>query len=216
MSKLKLLIVDDEPDFAEFVGDVAENMGFDVIWTDEPTEFPTLYNAELNIIVLDLFMPNIDGIELLRFLNEHKSNASIIFMSGKDKGVLNSAQEIAVEQGMNVLGILSKPFLVKQLQDVLEKYVQCAPTQIAKPYQAPSANDIRVAIENDELFMVYQPQLNMVNRDVVGVEALVRWERGLIPPAIFIPIAEENNLINEISLFRLKGLYSYLSEHKLT
>lgn len=216
MSKLKLLIVDDEPDFAEFVGDVAENMGFDVIWTDEPTEFPTLYNAELNIIVLDLFMPNIDGIELLRFLNEHKSNASIIFMSGKDKGVLNSAQEIALEQGMNVLGILSKPFLVKQLQDVLEKYVQCAPTQIAKPYQAPSANDIRVAIENDELFMVYQPQLNMVNRDVVGVEALVRWERGLIPPAIFIPIAEENNLINEISLFRLKGLYSYLSEHKLT
>lgn len=187
MSKLKLLIVDDEPDFAEFVGDVAENMGFDVIWTDEPTEFPTLYNAELNIIVLDLFMPNIDGIELLRFLNEHKSNASIIFMSGKDKGVLNSAQEIAVEQGMNVLGILSKPFLVKQLQDVLEKYVQCAPTQIAKPYQAPSANDIRVAIENDELFMVYQPQLNMVNRDVVGVEALVRWDhptRGLIPPAI--------------------------------
>ena len=87
---------------------------------------------------------------------------------------------------------------------MLEKYVQSAPTQIAKPYQAPSANDIRAAIENDELFMVYQPQTNMVNRDVVGVEALVRWDhpiRGLIPPAIFIPIAEENNLINDISLF---------------
>jgi EAL domain-containing protein (putative c-di-GMP-specific phosphodiesterase class I)/CheY-like chemotaxis protein len=208
MSKLKLLIVDDEPDFAEFVGDVAENMGFDVIWTDDPTEFTTLYNAELNIIVLDLFMPNIDGIELLRLLNEHKSNASIIFMSGKDQGVLNSAQEIAVEQGMIVLGVLSKPFLVKQLQDVLEKYVQCAPPQIAKPYQAPSANDIRVAIENDELFMVYQPQLNMINHDFVGVEALVRWNhptRGLIAPAIFIPIAEENNLINEISLFVTKN-----------
>jgi EAL domain-containing protein (putative c-di-GMP-specific phosphodiesterase class I)/CheY-like chemotaxis protein len=204
MSKLKILIVDDEPDFAEFVGDVAESMGFDVIWTDEPTEFSTLYNADLNIIVLDLFMPNIDGIELLRFLSEHESNASIIFMSGKDQGVLHSAQEIAVEQGMNVLGILSKPFLVKQLQYVLEKYVQCAPTQIAKPYQVPSANDIRAAIENDELFMVYQPQINMVNRDVVGVEALVRWDhpiRGVIPPAIFIPIAEENNLINDISLF---------------
>lgn len=208
MSKLKLLIVDDEPDFAEFVGDVAESMGFDVIWTDEPTEFSTLYNADLNIIVLDLFMPNIDGIELLRFLSEHESNASIIFMSGKDQGVLHSAQEIAVEQGMNVLGILSKPFLVKQLQYVLEKYVQCAPTQIAKPYQAPSANDIRAAIENDELFMVYQPQINMVNRDVVGVEALVRWDhpiRGVIPPAIFIPIAEENNLINDISLFVTKN-----------
>jgi EAL domain-containing protein (putative c-di-GMP-specific phosphodiesterase class I)/CheY-like chemotaxis protein len=204
MSKLKLLVVDDEPNFAEFVGDVAEIMGFDVRWTDDPMEFTTLYNAELNVIVLDLFMPNIDGIELLRFLKEHNSNASIIFMSGKDQGVLNSAQEIAVEQGMNVLGVLSKPFLVKQLQDVLKKYVQCAPIQIAKPYQAPTAGDIRSAIDNDELFMVYQPQLNMVNRDFVGVEALVRWvhpTRGFIPPAIFIPIAEENNLINEISLF---------------
>ena len=204
MSKLKLLVVDDEPNFAEFVGDVAEIMGFDVTWTDDAMEFSTLYNADLNVIVLDLFMPNIDGIELLRFLNEHNSNASIIFMSGKDQGVLNSAQEIAVEQGMNVLGVLSKPFLVKQLQDVLKKYVQCAPIQIEKPYQAPTASDIRSAIENDELFMVYQPQLNMVNRDFVGVEALVRWDhptRGLIPPAIFIPIAEENNLINEISLF---------------
>lgn len=215
MSKLKLLIVDDEADFAEFVCDVAENMGFDVKWTDEPAEFSTLYNAELNIIVLDLFMPNIDGIELLRFLNKHKSNASIIFMSGKDQGVLNSAQEIAVEQGMTVLGVLSKPFLVKQLQDVLEKYVQSTPSQIAKPYQAPSASDIRAAIENDELFMVYQPQINMVNHDFIGVEALVRWNhptRGLIPPTIFIPIAEENNLISEISLFVTKNAIKQQAE----
>ena len=204
MNKLKLLVVDDEPDFAEFVAEVAQGMDFDVIFTDNPTEFATLYHPDLNIIVLDLFMPNIDGIELLRFLSECESNASIIFMSGKDKGVLHSAQEIAIEQGMNVLGVLSKPFLVKQLEEVLTKYVEYTPVQTTHFSQPPSVSDIQSAIENEEFFMMYQPQINMVNRDVIGVEALVRWKhplRGFIPPGVFIPIAEENNLMKEISLF---------------
>jgi EAL domain-containing protein (putative c-di-GMP-specific phosphodiesterase class I)/ActR/RegA family two-component response regulator len=204
MSKLKLLVVDDEIDFAEFVADVAQSMNFDVIFTDNPSKFASLYHANLNIIVLDLFMPNIDGIELLRFLSESNSNASIIFMSGKDGSVLNSAQEIALEQGMNVLGVLSKPFLVKQLKDVLTKYIQHAPTQTIDFSQPPSVSDIKLAIENEEFFMMYQPQVNMVNREVVGVEALIRWDhpsKGMISPAVFIPIAEENNLMKEISSF---------------
>ena len=204
MSKLKLLVVDDEADFAEFVADVAKDMNFNVISTDDPTKFAKLYNSDLNIIVLDLFMPNIDGIELLRYIKYCNSNASIIFMSGKDKGVLNSAQEIAQEQGMNVLGVLSKPFLVKQLEDVLRKYVKITPPIITEDYQIPSASDIRLALENKEFFMMYQPQVDIDNREVIGVEALIRWNhptKGLISPSVFIPIAEKNNLINEISLF---------------
>ncbi|MFB0980728.1 MAG: EAL domain-containing response regulator [Alteromonadaceae bacterium] len=204
MSKLKLLVVDDETAFTEFVAEVSKGLGFDVVTTDNPSEFATLYQPDFNIIVLDIFMPNIDGIELLRFLNERKSNASIIFMSGKDKGVLNSAQEIAIEQGMKVLGVLQKPFFVKQLEEVLTKYVESTSTPSEYRPQAPSANDIRRAIDNNELFMVYQPQIKIINRDFVGVEALLRWKhpsRGMIPPDIFIPIAENNNLIKDISLF---------------
>ena len=202
--KLKLLVIDDETDFAEFVADVALSMDFEVMKTDNPTEFTTLYHSELNIIVLDLFMPGMDGIELLRFLNERKSNASIIFMSGKDKGVLHSAQEIAEEQGMNVLGVLSKPFLVQQLKDVLTKYVEYIPARTAGYSQPPSVSDIRTAIDNKELYMMYQPQIEIVNREIVGVEALIRWNhpsKGFISPAVFIPIAEENNLMKEITSF---------------
>ena len=204
MNKLKLLVVDDEAAFADFVAEVSEGMGFDVVKTDNPAQFSSLYTDDFNIIVLDLFMPNIDGIELLRFLNKRKSNAAIIFMSGKDKGVLNSAQEIALEQGMNVLGVLPKPFFVKQLQDVLTKYVQYSSVRTKNHFQLPSASDIRLAIDNEELYMVYQPQIKVANRDFVGVEALIRWKhpsRGMIPPDVFIPIAEETNLIKDISLF---------------
>mgnify|MGYP001986972444 CR=1 FL=1 len=199
--------MDDEVDFAEFVADVAESMDFNVISTDDPTEVETLFLQDLNIIVLDLFMPHIDGIELLRLLSKSKSSASIVLMSGKDKGVLNSAQKIAEEQEINVLGVLQKPFFAKQLEVVLAKYVNESSKRKQGSFLLPSAQEIRSAIENKDLFLVYQPQINITNRKVIGVEALVRWkhsERGLIPPGIFIPIAEDNDLIKDISNFVTK------------
>lgn len=60
--------------------------------------------------------------------------------------------------------------------------------------------DLRSAVERDELFLHYQPQKTM-SGEALGFEALVRWQcakRGMISPGVFIPIAEESNLIVEI------------------
>ena len=61
--------------------------------------------------------------------------------------------------------------------------------------------DLRQAIKNDELIVYYQPKINFHDQQVSGFEALVRWnhpEKGLIPPDLFIPIAEQTSLISEI------------------
>ena len=62
-------------------------------------------------------------------------------------------------------------------------------------------NDLRIAVAKGQLMLHYQPKVNVLSGAVVGMEALLRWqhpELGFIPPATFIPVAEESGMINEI------------------
>jgi len=202
-----LLVVDDEIDFASYVGEVAADLGFDVLVSDNPTEFHTLYSNTIDVIVLDLFMPKVDGVELLRFLANNNSQASVVFMSGKDPSVLRSAKELATEQGISVLGWLQKPFRAQQLEDILNKYVKASP-KAAAHNTLITVDELAQAIKDKVLYLVYQPQVSIIDRRVIGVEALVRWKhpiKGMIPPSYFIPMAEENNLIQEITSLTTKA-----------
>jgi EAL domain-containing protein (putative c-di-GMP-specific phosphodiesterase class I) len=68
-------------------------------------------------------------------------------------------------------------------------------------------NDLRQALDKDELFVVYQPVLRLADGSLSGVEALVRWQhpqRGLVTPLSFIPVAEASGLIGPIGHFVLR------------
>lgn len=120
MSNPCLLIVDDEPDMTAFVSDVAEEMGFTCVTTASAKECLQLYQSSKPAgIVLDVVMPDMDGIELIQALVKLNCTAPIIAMSGYQKIYLDILETLANEQNIVVLGTLSKPFLASDLEKLL-------------------------------------------------------------------------------------------------
>lgn len=88
----------------------------------------------------------------------------------------------------------------KQGQNVYQFFSKSL--NVAAFHRLSMENDLRRAIERDELILHYQPKIDLKRNEVVGMEALVRWQHpdlGLVSPAQFIPIAEDSGLIVPIS-----------------
>jgi diguanylate cyclase (GGDEF)-like protein/PAS domain S-box-containing protein len=73
---------------------------------------------------------------------------------------------------------------------------------------------LRLALKRDEMRLVYQPKVDLVTREIIGAEALLRWhhpKHGLIPPAQFIPVAEESGLVGQIGEWVLRDACRQIS-----
>ncbi|NOY22430.1 MAG: EAL domain-containing response regulator [Acidobacteria bacterium] len=206
MVSKKLLVIDDNPDMIRLISEIAEDSGFVVSSTTGADYFFSLYHADLDVIVLDLIMPGMDGIELLRFLAEKQCKAAIILMSGCDKRVLDTAKELGQAHGLRVIGILPKPYRVMDFQVLLEKATET--DNVASSFSQEKAKptvteeELQTALNNGNFFLHYQPQAYLKSRRVYGVEALSRWQhpdKGLIFPDLFIDLAERSGLIRELT-----------------
>lgn len=198
----RFLIIDDEPDFAEFVSDTLDALGYRSDVCNDATDLGITYSSKHALIFLDLFMPGLDGIEVLRFLRDNNSSVPLVIMSGNDASVLHSARELATEWKFPVLGTLQKPFSVGDLKDVVDKFVSLEAKKTPADKQSLTVADLENAIAAEQLTLVYQPQIRLSDRSVSGLEALIRWvhpQNGFISPKDFIPFAEENGLIDGIN-----------------
>ena len=105
MKSGRLLVIDDEPAICDFVKEVAEESGFEVVIAANFDQFGAAYGSfEPSVIVLDLRMPEVDGIELLRFLAEEKCRAHILLMSGLDQKVLHTTSLSVGDLEWSLLG----------------------------------------------------------------------------------------------------------------
>ena len=122
MRQPRLLVIDDEPALAEFVAQVASECGFLPILTANDEEFREAVVAERpDMFALDLGMPGMDGVELLRFLAEQGSRAPVLIISGFDRRVLESAFRLGVALGLQMVGPLEKPVRFQELEQVLRE-----------------------------------------------------------------------------------------------
>ena len=116
----RLLLIDDEPQLAEFVADTARMCGYEAIEADDDTHFRERFDDDRpQMVALDLGMPGMDGVELLRFLAERDYDGPVLIISGFDRRVLESAVRLGNELGLKMVGPLEKPARLEQLEAIL-------------------------------------------------------------------------------------------------
>jgi EAL domain-containing protein (putative c-di-GMP-specific phosphodiesterase class I)/CheY-like chemotaxis protein len=162
--------------------------------------------AGTQIVLSDLRMRGMDGIELIRHLSSRKSCYGVGLLSGEDDRILASAKELALAQGVRVLGTLRKPVTRARLKQMLWQIAARQPSATRLPPRPdgfrPTAEDLARGIAARELVVHYQPRVGLAEKRVCGVEGLVRWQHpqaGLIAPGAFIPLAEQSGLIDAVT-----------------
>jgi len=123
MTRPRLLLIDDEPALAAFVANAAAISGFEPVVTSDDKQFREQFHGEVpGMVALDLGMPGMDGVELLRFLSAEGFEGPVLIISGFDRRVLESAFRLGEALGLRMVGPLEKPVRLEALEAILKQH----------------------------------------------------------------------------------------------
>ena len=127
MNEKRLLIVDDEPAFGDFVRQVALNLGYAVqVVTDGKACQECYANFQPTTIMLDMVMPDMDGNELLLWLVQQGYSADLVITTGYNPDYASDAKTLAEFNGLRSVTTLVKPFSLARLRTLLSDQPQAA------------------------------------------------------------------------------------------
>ena len=116
----KLLLIDDEPALAAYLAEAARLSGYKPLVAIDDQDFKARLVAERpQMVALDLGMPGMDGVELLRFLADERFAFPVLIISGFDRRVLESAFRLGEALGLQMVGPLEKPTRLDDIADIL-------------------------------------------------------------------------------------------------
>lgn len=121
----KLLVIDDQDNIARLVSRTATDLGFDVRMLTNPEDaFDAFEEFRPDVLLIDLVMPEVDGIDILHRILAMGTEAEIIVMSGFGQGYLRLGLEVAGHHDHPKVTTLAKPFRRADLADVLRRHIR--------------------------------------------------------------------------------------------
>ena len=206
LADLKLLAVEDHEFQRGMLLRMLARLGASEVSTAsdgaEALEIIKARNPAIDIVISDLDMPGMDGLEFMRHLGAAQSSVAIILASAVESVLLDSAETMSRAYGVKILGVIQKPITIGKLEALLRLHG-------AAPVAAVGARsgeticctpaEIQDGLRRDEFELFYQPKVQLLTGEVTGAEALARWRHprhGILTPATFVGHLESGELID--------------------
>jgi EAL domain-containing protein (putative c-di-GMP-specific phosphodiesterase class I) len=198
-SGLRVLLIDDQAHVRRFVRDQLGTNGItDVTEASsgrEGLQAVTAPGVAFDLILCDLRMPEMDGIETIRAMANMGLRTSVAILSVENERVIESAGMLARLGGLNLVGEVPKPLTPEKLEGLLERV-----TNQSAPAPAPSAPtvseaEVAAAVAAGAFTLVYQPRVHMRNGVSILAEATTQWAHpalGTLASTVFLPVIERS------------------------
>ena len=193
ISSLRFLVVEDHGFQRWALGNMLQGLGARYVFSaqDGQAALDFVRGAEdpIDIVVSDLDMPGMDGMEFIRHLSTECRDASIIIVSSLKPSLIAGVEGMARAYGANLIGAVEKPVTARKMEAAIRGHVQRG-TAIASA-EAPvfGVAAILAGIARGEFEPFFQPKVDRRTGTICGAEALARWrhpEQGLLPPKTFV------------------------------
>ena len=199
MKPCSILIVEDHPFQHLYLQNLFSELGdFDLVCARDGEEaLACLKQRDFDLVLTDLLMPGMDGVQFIQGLAAQPSRPALAIMSAASRRMLMGASLVASNLQVKVIGLISKPVnaaALRCLTDQLQALRQVAPAEIQPGIDCQSLMN---ALVNGDLQAWFQPKKALSNGHIVAAEALVRWahpEHGLLLPGVFLPALIACNL----------------------
>ncbi len=208
---LRILVVEDHGFQRWALGSMLKTLGVRVVFEAEDggsaLELLSSLGEPADVVLADLDMPGMDGMELMRHVGETRVPASVILMSGLHRSVIATAESMAQAYGVHVLGTIEKPVEPGKLERLLLQVPSARRRDATTAAAMPGIDELVHALDHDEFEAVFQPIVETASGKLRCAEALARWHRpgapvpaATVAPDDFIRPLEQTGNIERLTL----------------
>ncbi len=204
IASLRFLIVEDHGFQRWMASNIVQGMGAAAVYSAadgrEALDMLATIDPPIDIVVSDLDMPGMDGMEFIRHLGERGTGVSLVLVSSLAPSLVATVEGMARAYGVRLLGSIEKPANAKKLEAVIGRHALERPTPRA--VEAFTAEEVAQGLRANQFEAYFQPKVDPRTREMKGAEAIARWRhpvKGVLLPHSFIPALEASGGVDDLA-----------------
>jgi EAL domain-containing protein (putative c-di-GMP-specific phosphodiesterase class I)/ActR/RegA family two-component response regulator len=222
VSDLTFLVVEDNDFQRHWLNAMLSNIGATKICqaADGHAALQALKDKKnaIDISFIDLNLPGMDGMELIRHMSKQAHSPSIVLASALAPSLIFSVKTMSKAYGVNLLGSIEKPANPDTILNLIALHESLPKKGNTADMPCIGLEDLRRGLSNEEFEPFFQPKVDLISGKVKGIEAFARWhhsQHGLLMPAAFLtPLHEEDEITRLDLLILKKALNSFQTLRK--